>query len=431
MKILIVGGGGREMALVRHEVAHGHDVWCAGASDAIAELATPVPLPDDADPKQRWEKLAHTAAELGIELTIVGPEAPLASGIADVFRECHLAIFAPTQAAARIETSKAYAKDVMARSDVPTAAYHLLTSTPDALDYLASDAVHYPSVLKENGLRAGKGVTICADQQQAANVVEHLQLDAEHPLLVEEFLVGFEFSLIVMADGERYVALPVAQDHKPIGEGNVGPNTGGMGAVSPVPRVTDALYQEAIHRVIEPTLAQLAAQGHPFTGFLYAGLIATSDGIKVIEFNARLGDPEAEVILPRLHGDIAQAALSLLAGDTPTLAVTERTCLGIVLSSPGYPGVVTAYPAIPAALFEAVESDSDIAIIHMGTQKMNGDDGGVAAEHSWQAHGGRVAIVTALGSDSADCRSTLVPLLDAALAESDLYYRRDIGTFAG
>ncbi|MDD7465350.1 MAG: phosphoribosylamine--glycine ligase [Actinomycetaceae bacterium] len=431
MKILIVGGGGREMALVAHEVERGHDVWCAGASDAIAELATPLPLPDDADPADRWDTLADAAAQLKIDLTIVGPEAPLATGIADVFAQHQLAIFAPTQEAARIETSKAYAKDIMARAGVPTAEYRLFTSKAEALEYLTSAAT-YPSVLKENGLRAGKGVTICTDVHQAQAVVESLQLDADQPLLVEEFLEGFEFSLIVMAAGTHYVAFPLAQDHKPIGEGNVGPNTGGMGAISPVPRVTDALYHQAIEQVIEPTLAQLATQGNPFTGFLYAGLIATAEGVKVIEFNARLGDPEAEVILPRLSGDVAQAALSLLAGETPTLTVTDRTCLGIVLSSPGYPGAVTAYPPLPAALFEAAEATDGVTIIHMGTQK-DADGGNAsrsAADSSWHAHGGRVAIVTALGANIDECRATLVPLLDKAMAGSDLYYRRDIGTFA-
>ncbi|MDY5589685.1 MAG: phosphoribosylamine--glycine ligase [Arcanobacterium sp.] len=424
MKILKVGGGGRELALALHLTNHHHQVWCAGASDAIAQFATALALPDFADATARWEALAETAKKLGIDLTIVGPEAPLATGITDVFEKYHLAIFAPTQAAARIETSKAYAKEIMAHAGVPTARYRLFTSNTEASAYLSASSTPYPAVLKENGLRAGKGVTICTDSEHAMAVAAGLDITTSNPLLVEEFLEGFEFSLIVMAAGDRYVALPVAQDHKPIGEGNTGPNTGGMGAVSPVPRVNSAIYRDAIDHVIAPTLAYMKQAGNPFTGFLYAGLIATAHGVKVIEFNARLGDPEAEVILPRLDGDLAQVACELLAGRTPQLAVSDRTCLGIVLSSPGYPGTVTAHPQIPDALLAALDNNPYAQAIHMGTQLHS-------ASPKWQAAGGRVLIATVLGTDIADCRAQLLPMLASTLSDSDLYYRTDIGTFAG
>ena len=425
MKVMTIGGGGREMALVAHLVGCGHEVTAVGASDAIAQLAqATLPMPSSANPKAGWEELAAIASQSGIELTIVGPEAPLATGIADVFAEHSLPIFAPTQAGAQLETSKAFAKAVMERAGVPTAAYNLFECNAAAAAYLADPATPYPTVLKENGLRAGKGVTICATPAEAEAVLAELELSAENPLLVEEFLDGFEFSLIVAANGTHYVPLPVAQDHKPIGEGNTGPNTGGMGAVSPVPRVTPELYREAIDRVIEPTLAQMLADGVPFTGFLYAGLIATARGVKVIEFNARLGDPEAEVILPRLEGDLAAVALTLLSGQAATLPVMDSTCLGIVLSSPGYPSTVTASPEIPQALVDAVAADPDAGFTHMGTARS------AAAASGWQAKGGRVAIVTMRGADIAACRAKLLPLLETCLAGSSLYYRRDIGTFA-
>ena len=423
MKLLVIGGGGREMAIVTHLAQQGHDVYTAGASDAIAEIAASVPMPST-QPPGCWHELAQTARDLEVALTIVGSEAPLSTGIADVFHEYGLPIFAPTLAAARIETSKAFAKEVMTRAGVPTANYQAFTSNASAMAYLHADNTLYPTVLKENGLRAGKGVTIAAHREEAEHTLAELELSEDNPLIIEEFLEGFEFSLIVIAHGTRFVALPVAQDHKPIGEGNTGANTGGMGAVSPVPRVSDAIYFEAVERVIKPTLAQMAADGTPFTGFLYAGLIATPTGVKVIEFNARLGDPEAEVILPRLEADLAEVALSLLSdGEIPhSFPVTPHTCLGIVLSAPGYPGKVTAYPEIPKALLSAVDAHPDAGITHMGTKLR--EDG------AWTAAGGRVAIVTMVGTDIAQCRSQLLALLEEGLSDSELYYRRDIGTFA-
>lgn len=423
MKLLVIGGGGREMAIIAHLAQYGHEIYAAGAGDAIAEIATALPMPS-AQPPACWHELAQTARDLEVALTIVGPEAPLATGITDVFHEHGLPIFAPTLDAARIETSKAFAKDVMIRAGVPTASYRVFTSNANALKYLHNSDTPYPTVLKENGLRAGKGVTIASHREEAACTLAELELSEDNPLIIEEFLEGFEFSLIVMAHGTRFVALPVAQDHKPIGEGNTGANTGGMGAVSPVPRVSDAIYSEAIAHVIKPTLAQMAADGTPFTGFLYAGLIATPNGVKVIEFNARLGDPETEVILPRLEADLAEVALSLLSdGEVPySFPVTPHTCLGIVLSAPGYPGKVTEYPEIPETLLSAVAAHPDAGITHMGTKLR--DDG------AWVAAGGRVAIVTMVGSDIAQCRAKLLPLLEAGLSDSALYYRRDIGTFA-
>ncbi|MFC5370511.1 phosphoribosylamine--glycine ligase [Arcanobacterium bovis] len=421
MKIMIVGGGGREMALVS-TVARFHEVVAAGGSDAIAQLAS------ESLPMMAWEELADEAVRRGIDLTIVGPEAPLASGIVDVFTARGLPIFGPTRAAAQIESSKAFAKEIMTQAGVPTAAFQVFTDADAARSYL--DTASFPQVLKENGLRAGKGVTICGTREEAEAVLQEIELDSENPLLIEDFLDGFEFSLIVMAHGTNFVALPVAQDHKPIGEGNTGANTGGMGAISPVPRVTQAFYDEAVARVIVPTLAQMTANGTPFTGFLYAGLIQTAAGVRVIEFNARLGDPECEVILPRIESDLAGALLDLLAGGTPQVQVSEEFCLGIVLSSPGYPGTISQYPEIPSSLFEAVEAHPRADIVHMGTRFAPDSDCGSEAGGSWIAAGGRVAIVTMKGASIDECRTQLLALLEDGLAGSELYWRRDIGTFA-
>ncbi|MDY5584383.1 MAG: phosphoribosylamine--glycine ligase [Arcanobacterium sp.] len=415
MKVLVVGGGGREMALVQHLIRFGHEVICAGGSAAIQEIATVIELQD-------FTKLAEYAQSAGIDLTIVGPEAPLAAGIVDVFQAAKQPIFGPNLAAAQIEASKAFAKEVMTTAGVPTAQYQRFND-PDAVrDFLAG--CRYPQVLKEDGLRAGKGVTICQSEAEAHAVINNIPLDSENPLIIEDFLDGFEFSLIVMAHGTNFVALPVAQDHKPIGEGNTGANTGGMGAVSPVPKVTEEIYAQAIAQVIRPTLAEMERRGTPFTGFLYAGLIQTTDGVFVIEFNARLGDPECEVILPRLDGDIAATAVALLAGKTPELPVANDFCVGVVLSSPGYPGKITASPEIPGALFAAVQEHPQAEIVHMGTRY---DE----ASNTWFAAGGRVAIVTLRGAELPAVRAELNELLEQALVDSELYWRRDIGSFAG
>ncbi|MFY9263715.1 MAG: phosphoribosylamine--glycine ligase [Actinomycetaceae bacterium] len=424
MKVLVIGSGGREMSLVAH-LAQRHQVYCAGRSDAIAQIATMLDVPDLPAP-QCWEELADVALAEGIELTIVGPEGPLSSGVVDVFTERGLRIFGPTAAAAQIESSKSFAKDVMEAAGVPTAAYRYFTDPSAVAAYLDTD-IAYPVVLKEDGLRAGKGVTICATREDAHETLSGLVVDDANPLLVEEFLEGFEFSLIVLANGTEVIALPVAQDHKPIGEGNTGPNTGGMGAVTPVPRVTPELVEETMTRVIGPTLAEMVARGNTFTGFLYAGLIATAGGVKVIEFNARLGDPEAEVLLPRLEGDLGAAASALLDGTDYQLEISPDTVVGTVLSSPGYPGTVTASPDIPQALFDAIAGDQNAGIIHMGTQRYTDEQG----NKKWRANGGRVAIVTMRGDSIASCQQKIIGLLADTLGESELYYRRDIGAFAG
>lgn len=418
MRILLIGSGGREMALLEALLRSPsvREVHCAPGSDAMAEMERCVCHPVSAGDLQGLLRLAQ---ELQPELTVIGPEDPLANGLSDQLSAAGFRVFGPSRAAARIESSKAYAKKLMAAAAVPTASYRIYTDSASVLAYLSSSDTRYPLVLKENGLRAGKGVAVCRSREEALDFTAHLKLNAENSLLVEEFLEGFEFSLIVMAKGEAYFALPAAQDHKPVFDGNQGPNTGGMGAVSPVPRLSADQLAEAETRVIRPILRALKEDGNPFTGFLYAGLMATADGVQVIEFNARFGDPEAEVILPRIEGDFARAMLDLLEGLEPALRIRPETCLGVVLSSPGYPGKVTEQPELPAELTAALPEG--MCGYHMGTEKLFG--GG------FRAKGGRVFMLCSLGTDIRECREKVYTKL-SSIDTAPFHYRRDIGAFA-
>lgn len=426
MKILLIGSGGREMALL-HALQKSPlqpQVLVAPGSDAMSELAPC--FPDWA--VEDIPGLVHLAQEEAVDLCLVGPEVPLALGLVDALQAVGIPAFGPRQAAARLESSKAYAKKLMVEAGVPTARYQTYTTQEAAL--AALDQWSFPLVLKENGLKAGKGVAICQDLAQAQDHIAGLDLSAENPLLFEEFLEGFEFSLICLAAGEKFIPLPVAQDYKAIFDGQQGPNTGGMGAVSPLPRLTPQIYQETLDQVIQPILKALVEDGCPFTGFLYAGLMATVEGVKVIEFNVRLGDPETEVILPRLEGDLLTAICQLLdlplpAGhseDQPaSFPLSPLTCLGVVLSAPGYPGKVTGHPLLPTDFLQAAQAEG-LQVIHMGTKK-------VAA--GYQASGGRVLMLTCQGQDIQACRSKIYGFLDSHRAQiSDFHYRTDIGLAA-
>lgn len=418
MRIFLIGSGGREMALLEALLRSPSvtEVHVAPGSDAMAGLPGAICHPVPASDPDGLLGLAH---ELSPDLTVVGPENPLANGVVDRLTKAGHRVFGPTRDAARIESSKSYAKRLMVEAGVPTAAYQIYTDHAEALEYLKAADTQFPLVLKENGLRAGKGVAVCHTREEALEFVEPLALDEENSLLVEEFLEGFEFSLIVLACGEDYYALPTAQDHKPIFDGNEGPNTGGMGAVSPVPRLSADQLFEAESRVIRPILRALKEDGNPFTGFLYAGLMATTNGVKVIEFNARFGDPEAEVILPRLEGDFAQALIHLMEGRDVLLKIRPETCLGVVLSSPGYPGQVSEHPVLPDQLY--TDLPEGLSAYHMGTEKM--PDG------TFRAKGGRVLMLCASGLDIADCREKVYGHLDSIDTEP-FHYRKDIGHFS-
>lgn len=418
LTVLVIGRGGREMAMIKALLNSPSvkRVIAAPGSDAVAELASCFPVAET-----DISGLLKLAREEACDLTVVGPEVPLTLGIADQFQAAGLRIFAPTAKAARIESSKAYAKDLMVKAGVPTAGYRVFTERHPLLQFLNEEA--YPLVLKQNGLCAGKGVSICHTLEDALRALEACPVDEEHPMLVEEFLEGYEFSLIALACGESFVCFPAAQDHKSIFEDNKGPNTGGMGAVSPVPRVSADLLKAAEDEVIRPTLQALKADGCPFTGFLYAGLMVTAKGLRVIEFNARFGDPEAEVILPRIESDFCLHMLSLLEGVETSPIISPQTCLGVVLSAPGYPGKVTEHPLISEKLIAEAAGSEDLDLIHMGSRK--------TADGRWQANGGRVVMLCCLGSSVGSCRTRIYEVLGSALQPSDpFHFRKDIGCYA-
>jgi phosphoribosylamine--glycine ligase len=393
VKVLVIGGGGREHALATAlarspKVEH---VWCAPGNGGIAAVAECVPglLVSDLD------GLADFAEERGVDLTVVGPEAPLVSGIVDRFEERGLAIFGPSRAAARLEGSKAFAKRVMLRNNVPTASYRAFTSQAEAREYVEQLEV-FPQVVKADGLAAGKGVTVCETRAEAhAALGEAMEArrfgEAGRTVLIEEYLRGEEASVHAITDGETLLVLPTAQDHKRVGDGDTGPNTGGMGAYSPAPVVEGPLMDKIVRTILVPTLHGMRREGCPFRGVLYAGLMLTKGGPRVLEYNVRFGDPEAEVLLPRVRSDLAEILLAATRGrlaDVEGIDIDPRPCVGVVLASAGYPGAYQAGKLIRG--LEEAEALSGVSVFHSGTRRSA--DGVVSA-------GGRVLCVCALGDD--------------------------------
>ena len=382
-KVLVVGGGGRCHAIVdalsrSPQVAK---IWCAPGNAGIAQQAECVPLKDT-----DVEGLLAFAKEQGIDLTVVGPEAALAVGIVDAFRAAGLRIFGHTQAATRIESSKEFAKLLMEKYGVPTAGYRSFDDFQEALDYV--NARPFPAVLKYDGLAAGKGVVIAADAAEAEAALHSMLLDASFGkgrVVVEDFLTGPEFSFMAFVDGERVYPMPLAQDHKRAFDGDKGPNTGGMGAYTGLPFITEEDRVFAQTQILEVTAKAMCAEGCPLSGVLYGGLMKTPDGIKVIEFNARFGDPETEVVLPLLESDIYDIFEAVATGRAAVQPVwREAVTLGVVLASKGYPGSYQKGFEIKG--LESV----DAKVYHMGT-KRDGD--------RLLTNGGRVMMVVAEGAD--------------------------------
>lgn len=405
MKVLVIGKGGREHALAKALAASDscEQLYCAPGNPGMAQLGQCVAI-SDSDPAA----MAEFAKTHDIGLAVVGPEASLAAGMADVLTEAGIPVFGPTQAATQVESSKDFAKQIMAKYNIPTARYETFTQLAPAREYVLAHGA--PIVIKEDGLRAGKGVTVAMDLDTALAALADA-FSEENQVVIEDYLEGFEYSLIALVHGDTVVPLEVAQDHKRVADGDTGPNTGGMGSYSPVKTITPQIIQDTVDTVMVPMAKALKAEGVPFTGFLYGGLMLTEEGIKVIEFNARFGDPEAEVILPRLESDFIDAIQSVMNDEIPALKWSPKTAHGVVLASAGYPASSTK-----GALIEGLE-DVEGDIYHMGT-KMTED--GLVTD------GGRVLMAVSLADDlPAAFEKTYADV--KKIRSNALFYRTDIG----
>jgi phosphoribosylamine--glycine ligase len=417
MRILVVGGGGREHALV-WKIAQSplaEKVFCAPGNPGTARLAENVAIAaDDVDALVRW------AADNRIDFVVVGPEAPLVLGLADRLSAAGIAVFGASAAAARLEGSKAFAKEVMAAAGIPTAAYGAFDALGPALAH--ARAAGGKVVVKADGLAAGKGVVVCGDIAEAEAALHAILVDRIHGaagarVVVEERMAGLEASVIALVDGERVLVLPPAQDHKRIFDGDRGPNTGGMGAFCPTPTVDAALMADVERSVLLPTVREMARRGTPFRGALYAGLMLTSDGPRVLEFNARFGDPETQPILMRVQGDVLPALLAAARGDlsATTLRIDPRAAVGVVMAAEGYPGRVTVGDTIEGA---EGPFPPDVQVFQAGTRR--GPDGRIVTS------GGRVLTVCALGADRADAASRAYQATGGVQFRG-AQFRRDIG----
>jgi len=420
VKILVVGSGGREHALAaklasEHAVSY---IACAPGNPGMRHLAS-IERVDPADAAA----LLALAERLAIDLTVVGPELPLDRGVADRFRLAGRRVFGPTRAAAQLECSKVFAKQFMARHGIPTARYRVCTTMAQAQEVVASGELGFPIVVKADGLAAGKGVVVAADASEAdaairAAMEEQRFGNAGSRLVLEECLSGPEVSFFAVCDGERAVPLTSAQDHKRIFDDDRGPNTGGMGAFAPSPLVDDHVRSRIMLEIIEPVLRGMRAEGTPYIGFLYAGLMLTCSGPKVIEFNVRFGDPEAQVVMPLvasdLHPLLAAAADGALDAQSAVL-LKPQVSVGVVLASAGYPGEVATGQRIEG--LEDAASIEGVTIFHAGTAMKD--------NHVMTA-GGRVLTVVAVGGDYADARTRAYEAA-GRIHFDGMQYRRDIG----
>ncbi len=418
MKVLLIGSGGREHALawkIRQSPLL-KELYAAPGNAGINEIAQGVALP-----AEDIEGLIRFAKEKAIDLTVVGPESPLAAGIVDRFQAAGLAIFGPTQAAAKIESSKIFAKEMMVRAGVPTAEFKIFDDAARAKHYLVE--AEPPFVIKADGLATGKGVVVSTSCEEAVQIVtrfmEEKSLgDAGARVLVEEKLEGEELSILVLTDGESLIPLASAQDHKRVLDMDRGPNTGGMGAYSPCPFLSNENFQKALNQTIRPLLQEMARQGTPYRGVLYAGLMLTKNGPYVLEYNARLGDPEAQAILPRLKSDLLPVLAQIAKGGFPqeTLEWDERSALNVVIASAGYPGTYEKGYVITGP--EKFKGQGDVFIFHAGTGRNDRGDLVTA--------GGRVLSVTALGETLKAAQEKAYEAVYQIRFEG-AHFRRDIG----
>ena len=417
MKVLVIGGGGREHALV-WKISRSprvEKVYCAPGNAGIADLAEIVDISaSDID------GLARFAEREGIDLTVVGPEVPLTMGVVDLFEKRGLKIFGPSKAAAEMEGSKAFSKTIMKKYNVPTAAYETFTSQDEAFAYI--DKLGAPIVIKADGLAAGKGVTVAQTVDEAKDAVRDMMEDrsfgsAGEMVVIEEFMKGEEASYLVFSDGRNIVPLSTTQDHKAVFDGDKGPNTGGMGAYSPAPVVTAEIEKEVLEKIIRPTIDGMAAEGKPYKGILYAGLMITDEGPKTVEFNCRFGDPECQPILMRMKSDIIPVIEAAIEGrlDSVEIEWEDRATVAVVMAAGGYPGSYEKGKVISG--LESLKDERDLFVFHAGTSLMDGEV---------VTNGGRVLAVTALGEGVQEAIGRAYEAVDK-ISWDGAYFRTDIG----
>ncbi len=410
MKVLVIGGGGREHAIVEalSRSERVSKIFCAPGNAGIAALAQCVPVKDtDVD------GLLSFARENAVDLTVVGPEAALSAGVADAFRAAGLRIFGHSKAATRIESSKEFAKQLMQKYGVPTAAYRSFSDYSEALEYVSRRPL--PAVLKYDGLAAGKGVVIAATMDEAREALASMLLDhrfGQGRVVVEDYLEGPEFSFMCFVNGDDVYPMPLAQDHKRAFDGDLGPNTGGMGAYTGLPFITEADREFAYQEIMCKAASGMVSEGCPLCGVLYGGLMKTADGIKVIEFNARFGDPETEVVLPLLESDAFEVFDAIASGKpAEDIRWSSDVAMGVVMASKGYPGSYAKGFAIEGA------DDAGCTVFHMGTALSDG---------RLVTAGGRVIMPVCRGRSLAEARRLVYEAVGRIHCEN-LYYRTDIG----
>lgn len=427
LKILIIGSGGREHAIGWKvaQSARVEEIFFAPGNAGTVEIGTNIEVRST-----EIEKLLEFAKKEGIDLTLALPDDPLALGIVDQFQKAGLRIWGPTKAAAKLEWSKAFSKDFMHRHNLPTAKFEIFNDFDKALQYVAKQSL--PIVIKASGLALGKGVVIAQTIPEANEALENIMVkkvfgDAGNEVVIEEFLTGPEISIHAFSDGENYKMFPSSQDHKKIGEGNTGPNTGGMGTVAPLPFVTERWMKEIEDKIVAPTINAMRKEGHPFIGVLYPGLILTKDGPKILEYNARFGDPETQTYMRLLETDILDIFDVCIEGKLSEIEIKWKKFLPtgrqvsactIVLASGGYPGNYEKGKVISG--IESASKDPDIVIFHAGTTMLNG---------ALATNGGRVLGVSATGKDLAEALHKAYGAASKISFEG-MQYRKDIGQAA-
>lgn len=409
-KVLVIGSGGRCHAIIASlkKSPLVDEIYAAPGNAGISEIAKLVDIKET-----DVTNLVKFAKETQIDLTVVGPEAALSVGVVDEFKANGLKIFGPTKAAAQIESSKEFAKKLMLKYNIPTAKYEAFDNYDEAASYVKSHGA--PIVLKYDGLAAGKGVIVAMNEKEALDGLKEMLVDntfGKGRVVIEDYLEGPEFSFMCLVNKDKVYPLELAQDHKRAYDNDQGPNTGGMGAYSPLPFITEEERQYALEHIMKKMAKAMVLEGVPFTGVLYGGLMKTKNGIKVIEFNARFGDPETEVVLPRLESDLYKAFIDLLAGKKPNLVWSEHQAIGIVLASKGYPMKYEKN-----FLIEGLNMPN---VFHMGTKLVDG---------KFYTNGGRVLICVALGSNLKEANKKANEMVKKIKCDN-LFYRSDIGHYA-